>query len=106
MSYRTSPGYGSGAAAPQLSARRIMTAMIVTFVLVSLLVLFAGRLPVTPQPLFPAGPTYREYTQEADVLLSSYGYTLEGRVHIPIDRAMDLVSQRGLPVRDGASPTP
>lgn len=106
MSYRTrTPEYAQPQPALP-SARRIMVAMLVTFVVVSFLVLFAGRLPVTPQPLFPEGPTYRQYTQEADVLLSSYGNTIEGRVHIPIDRAMDLIVERGLPVRDNASPTP
>lgn len=39
-------------------------------------------------------------TEEADIL-NSYGWVDQkaGIVHIPIDRAMDLVAQRGLPVR-------
>ncbi len=106
MSYRPrTPEYASQQQALP-SARRIMVAMLVTFVIVSFLVLFAGRIPVTPQPQFPEGINYRQYTQEADVLLSSYGNTLEGRVHIPIDRAMDLIVERGLPLRDDPSATP
>jgi hypothetical protein len=37
--------------------------------------------------------------------LSTYGYIGEkaGSVRIPIDRAMDLIAQRGLPVRAQAS---
>ena len=39
--------------------------------------------------------------------LSTYGWVDQkaGVVHIPIDRAMDLLSQRGLPVRSGALAT-
>jgi hypothetical protein len=107
MSYRTrTPGYAPQQQANLPSARRIMIAIIITFVVVSLLVLFAGRLPVTPQPLFPEGVTYREYTQADDVLLNSYGNTPEGNIHIPIDRAMDLIVERGLPVRTNASAAP
>ena len=37
--------------------------------------------------------------------LNSYGWVDEkaGTIHIPIDRAMDLIAQRGLPVRSSAS---
>jgi hypothetical protein len=110
MSYRTrTPDYIQDYARPQPatpSALRIMVAMLVTFVVVSFLVFFAGRLPVTPQPLFPVGPTYRQYAEQDSVLLSSYGNTFEGNVHIPIDRAMDLIVERGLPVRNNPSATP
>ncbi len=45
-----------------------------------------------------------ERLREEDTL-STYGWVDEkaGVVHIPIDRAMDLLAQRGLPVRSGAA---
>lgn len=106
MSYRSRTQEYMPVQPAPLSARRIMIAMIIVFVVVSFLVLFAGRIPVTPQPLFPEGPTYRSYAQDDAVLLSSYGNTIEGSVHIPIDRAMDLIVERGLPVRNNPSATP
>jgi len=44
-------------------------------------------------------------TEEADTL-STYGWVDQkaGIVHIPIDRAMDLIVQRGLPVRAQGTP--
>ncbi|MBX0327354.1 hypothetical protein K2Z83_06650 [Oscillochloris sp. ZM17-4] len=88
------------------SALRIMTALVIAFVLVSLLILLAGRLPFTPAPLVDTGTTYRQYVARDTELLSTYGNTIEGNVHIPIDRAMQLIVERGLPVRDNPSPTP
>lgn len=45
---------------------------------------------------------------EHDELLGSYGWVnqAQGRVRIPIERAMELVAQRGLPVRPGATALP
>lgn len=86
--------------------RRQMIGMLITFVLVSLLVLLAGRMPTSPSVTPLAGPTAAEYQAEARALLGSYGYTLEGKVHLPIEVAMDLIAERGLPVRDNPSPTP
>lgn len=88
------------------SARSIMVALLGAFVVLSLVVLLAGRLPFTPTPTAIQGSTYRGYVDRDRELLSSYGYTLEGRVHIPIERAMDLTAERGLPVRDNPSATP
>ncbi|OAN44646.1 hypothetical protein A6A03_16205 [Chloroflexus islandicus] len=85
------------AAEPPLS--RLMIASLMVFLVLSLVVLLAGRVPFTPQPAPVTGNTYRSYVTEARTLLNSYGYTLEGKVHIPIDRAMDLIVERGLPVR-------
>jgi len=77
-----------------------MIAGLVVFIMLSLVVLLAGRLPFTPQPAPVTGNTYQQsYVKEARKLLSNYGYTMEGKVHIPIDRAMDLIVERGLPVR-------
>lgn len=82
---------------PSLS--RLMIASLMVFLVLSLVVLLAGRIPFTPQPAPVTGNTYRTYVTEARTLLNSYGYTMEGKVHIPIDRAMDLIVERGLPVR-------
>ncbi|HMQ30561.1 MAG TPA: hypothetical protein PKD53_07515 [Chloroflexaceae bacterium] len=90
----------------QPNERRIMIALLVGFLVVSLAVLLAGRVPISPTPTPLTGPTYRSYVENDRRLLGSYGYTLEGRVHIPIERAMDLVAERGLPTRDNPSPTP
>ncbi|WP_322820458.1 hypothetical protein [Chloroflexus sp.] len=85
-------------AEPSLS--RLMIAGPMVFLVLSLVVLLAGRLPFTPQPAPVTGNTYRTYVTDARTLLNSYGYTMEGKVHIPIDRAMDLIVERGLPVRE------
>ncbi|NJN15782.1 MAG: hypothetical protein HC822_05590 [Oscillochloris sp.] len=68
------------------SAVSLMTAFLITFVVLSLIVLFAGALPIQPSAVPIQGPNYREYVGDDRALLSSYGYTLEGRVHLPIDR--------------------
>ncbi|WP_322817083.1 hypothetical protein [Chloroflexus sp.] len=85
-------------AEPSLS--RLMITALMVFLVLSMVVLLAGRLPFTPQPAPVTGNTYRSYVSEARTLLNSYGYTMEGKVHIPIDRAMDLIVERGLPVRE------
>jgi hypothetical protein len=104
MSYRYGNTAPVGARVP--NERRIMIALLVTFVVVSLAVLLAGRVPFVPAVTPLAGPTYKTYVEDDRQLLGSYGYTLEGNVHIPIDLAMDLVVSRGLPTRDNPSPTP
>jgi hypothetical protein len=45
--------------------------------------------------------------QGQEDLLGSYGWVdrAGGKVHIPIDRAMELVIERGLPARQGATQT-
>lgn len=113
MSYRFQPSYRPQqptAYRPRQPERgmpdvlRIMTGFLVAFVIVSLLVLLAGRIPFAPRPTPLSGPTYKEYVARDRELLNSYGYTMEGKIHIPIDRAMDLIVERGLPTR--ANPTP
>lgn len=84
----------------EASLSRLMIASLMVFLVLSLVVLLAGRLPFTPQPAPVTGNTYRTYVNDARTLLDSYGYTMEGKVHIPIDRAMDLIVERGLPVRE------
>ena len=82
------------------SALRLMTALVVVFVLMTLLVLFAGRVPFRPAPVLQPATIATYYIERDTQLLSTYGYTLEGTVHIPIERAMELVVERGLPVRE------
>lgn len=104
MSYR----YGTSLQAERRTPneRRLMIGLLIGFVVVSLFVLLAGRTPFVPGVTPLTGPTYQTYVANDRQLLSSYGYTLEGAVHIPIDQAMDLIVQRGLPTRDNPSPTP
>lgn len=74
--------------------------------------------PVTEihtQPAFPPGPRLqehpwlelRELRKNEDQLLTTYGWVNKdtGTVRIPVDRAMELVVQRGLPVRDASAST-
>ena len=62
------------------------------------------RLP--PQPRVQANPAedMKALRLESEAMLTSYAWVNEkaGIVRIPIDRAMILVAERGLPVRSGA----
>jgi hypothetical protein len=105
MSYR----FNTPAPPPRpISMRAAMTAMLVAFVVVSLFVFLAGRVPFTPTPtpLDRGQTTYRNYVAADRELLGGYARTPDGRVQIPIDRAMDLLVERGLPTRDNPSATP
>jgi hypothetical protein len=66
-----------------------------------------GELPQTPEPRLQRDPAADWQTFHASELrkLSSYGWVDQGAgmVRIPIDRAMDLLVERGLPVQ--AQPT-
>lgn len=115
MSYRFQPSYPpeqrqvAYQPAPRGGAPgvvQIMSGLLVAFLVVSLLVMLAGRVPFVPSVTPLDGPTYKDYVIPDRELLNSYGYTLEGKVHIPIDRAMDLTVERGLPTRSNPSPTP
>ena len=86
--------------------RRLIVWYLITFLVVSLIVLWAGRFPIVPSVTPLDGPNAANYQAQARALLGSYGTTAEGKVHISIDRAMELIAQRGLPVRDNPSPTP
>jgi hypothetical protein len=88
------------------SARPIMAALLATFVVVSLLVLLAGRVPFVPDVVPLSGPTAQEYVARDRQLLSSYGFTTEGRVHVPIEHAMDLLVERGLPASESVTASP
>jgi hypothetical protein len=86
--------------------RRLIIGLLIGFVVVSLIVLLAGRVPTVPSVMPLSGPNAATFQAEARTLLGSYGTTAEGTIHIPIDRAIDLIAQRGLPTRDNPSPTP
>jgi hypothetical protein len=75
---------------------------------------FAGARPLPPAPRIQSNPgaDVQSYFQSQQNLLSTYGWIdrQNGVVRLPIDRAMDLVLERGLPTRavnaygNGASP--
>jgi hypothetical protein len=58
-----------------------------------------------PRPVLQVAPArdLRQYLEEENAVLNSYGWVDQkaGVVRIPIDRAMDLLLQKGLPVRTG-----
>ncbi len=56
---------------------------------------------VTPSPEVSSGEMLRQLRATEDAALNTYGWVdrANGKVHIPIERAMDLLLQRGLPVR-------
>src|SRR5580658_1826071 len=61
----------------------------------------AGLRPLPPTPrlqIYPA-TDLKDTREQEHQLLSSYGWVEKekGVVHIPIDRAMDLLAERGLP---------
>ena len=68
--------------------------------------------PLQPGRVIPAGPLLQvngqqdlhDYLQQQQQTLDSYGWVDQGAgvVRIPIDHAMDLVLQRGLPARGAA----
>ncbi len=59
--------------------------------------------PLPPEPRLQSSPStdLREMRAEEDAILHSYGWVDEqaGVVRIPIERAMKLLAERGLPVR-------
>jgi hypothetical protein len=71
--------------------------------------------PRNPDKLFPEPrlerfpfATRESLRRQEDALLSGYGWVDRGTgaVRIPIDRAMDLIAERGLPPQTGAAPPP
>ena len=64
-----------------------------------------------PGPLLQVRPErhWQEYRAAATAQLESYGWTdrAAGEVHIPIERAMDLIARRGVaPLANAPPPTP
>jgi hypothetical protein len=67
-----------------------------------------GRVPPEPRlQTEPFADIHRQRDEERR-LLSSYGWVDErtGVVRIPIERAKELLVEKGLPVAEGASPSP
>lgn len=65
----------------------------------------ANAVPQVIQSRADTGEAYRELRAQEDAWLSSYGWIDEaaGTVHIPIERAMELMLESGFPTRDGES---
>jgi len=63
-----------------------------------------------PSPALQVTPArdLRQYLDTQDATLNSYGWVDQkaGVVRIPIDRAMDILLQKGLPVRSSAGVSP
>ncbi len=86
------------------------------WVLYERLLITTGSSPVPmlsqtpPEPRIQPDPKLDLWNLRAheDSVLRSYGWAdrQAGTVRIPIDRAMDLLARRGLPVRSGTAPAP
>lgn len=63
---------------------------------------------VPPSPRLEAAPkaALQALRREEDQLLETYGWVdrAQGRVRVPISRALDLLEQKGLPVRPAPLP--
>lgn len=69
---------------------------------------FAGTEPLPPPPRIQPVPgvDMQSYYQSQQNLLNTYGWVdkQNGIVRLPIDRAMQLLLQRGLPIRSTTNP--
>lgn len=69
----------------------------------------SGKVPVPPEPRIQASPSadLREMRAGEDAQLNSYGWVdrKNGIVSIPIDRAIELTAQRGIPPQRSAEST-
>jgi hypothetical protein len=71
-----------------------------------------GQLPPSPNLLYLSTPlqfsepgNLEQFREKEDAILKGYSYDkASGAAQIPIDRAKDLLLQRGLPTRDAAKP--
>ncbi|MEP7187973.1 MAG: hypothetical protein ABI901_02130 [Roseiflexaceae bacterium] len=63
-----------------------------------------GTAVPAPEPRLQADPPadWQRMRATDEAILGSSGQSTDGTVHISIDRAMDLLAQRGLPVMSGA----
>jgi hypothetical protein len=70
----------------------------------------ASAAPTPPAPALEAqsGQTFGPYRAAEEQKLNSYGWVdrSSGTIRIPIDRAIDLTAQRGLPARPAPTATP
>ena len=67
-----------------------------------------GQAPPAPNLLRDEPANLKTFRDQEHDALSSYGWVDQaaGTVHLPIDRAKDLVIERGLPVRGATPATP
>ena len=97
----------------------LIACMVTVFAMWALFKYFEGRedkiIPQNPpamlseKPTLPPAPRLqpepvkelKDLHDNEDMLLNSYGWTdsAKGTVHIPIDQAIDIVAQKGLPVK-------
>lgn len=87
---------------------RIMVGALVTFVVLSFLFIGLALLPPTPNlPPVSSSDEWYALRDEQREILSTYGWIDQeaGVVRIPIDRAIDLSLERGLPARESAAET-
>lgn len=86
------------------TARNVMILALIIFVIFSSLIMFAGKLPIAPQfQTEPVGLTQQLNARDAEILTSYAWIDREnGVVRIPIDQAMQLTAERGLPTREQA----
>jgi hypothetical protein len=72
--------------------------------------LFSSPEELPPAPRLQVSPRIdlQQFRAAEDARLNDYGWTdrQNGVVHIPIDRAMDLIAQQGLPVASPAAKPP
>jgi hypothetical protein len=97
------------------AAGLLVTAVLIQFMVWLLFVYFSGREAARVAPEYPlaAGeqtrvpPEPRALRAREDAVLNSYGWVdkTAGVVRIPIDEAIRLTVQRGLPVRQGSGRT-
>jgi hypothetical protein len=69
---------------------------------------FAAERPIPPSPRIQSNPgaDMQSYSQSQQNLLNTYAWVdrQNGIVRMPIDRAMELVLERGLPTRSTSTP--
>src|SRR5205823_11440163 len=69
---------------------------------------FAAERPVPPPPRIQSNPgaDMQSYWQSQQTLLNTYGWIdrQNGIVRMPIDRAMEVLLERGLPTRSTSTP--
>lgn len=68
------------------------------------------RLPPADAPILQAAPKqdWKDFTREADEKVHTYGWVSPNRgiVKIPVERAIDLLAARGIPVPPAPAPQP
>ncbi len=93
----------SPALKPRLSLAAAALVLVGFFVLLNNPTMRAGTpaLAGTPTPQATPDEALRQLRATEDATLTTYGWVdrQNGIVHIPIDRAMELLLQRGLPTR-------